>query len=338
MKPLQIGRRDFLKTGLTLTAASALQSRVAAKDEPLLNAQIAITLDLEMSAQYPKRENLEWNFEKGNLDEATKRYAVEAARIVKDYGGVIHFFCVGRVLEQPNVDWLKQLAADGHPVGNHTYDHVFVKANKPEETQFRFRRAPWLVEGESAAEIVRRNIRMTSTALMTRVGIKANGFRTPGGFNNGLEDRLDVQKMLLDQGFNWVSSKYPAHESGKVGEVPSDEVLASIIKSQEAAQPFVYPSGLIEIPMSPISDVSALRAARWPLESFLKAIRLGVDWAIQRRAVYDFLAHPSCLVVEDPDFRVIRAICEQVRVSSDRAELVSLDRIAMSVSSRRNGR
>ena len=172
---------------------------------------------------------------------------------------------------------------------------------------------------------------------MTRVGIKANGFRTPGGFNNGLEDRLDVQKMLLDQGFNWVSSKYPAHESGKLGEVPSDEVLASILNAQAAAQPFVYPSGLIEIPMSPISDVSALRAARWPLESFLKAVRFGVDWAIQRRAVYDFLAHPSCLVVEDPDFRVIRAICEQVRVSNDRAELVSLDRIAMSVSSRRNG-
>ena len=40
---------------------------------------------------------------------------------------------------------LKQLAAAGHPIGNHTYDHVNVKANRPEDTQYRFARAPWLV-------------------------------------------------------------------------------------------------------------------------------------------------------------------------------------------------
>lgn len=334
MNALQIERRDFLKTALSLTTASAITGRLSGSEVPPLKAQIAITLDLEMSAQYPKRENLEWNFEKGNLDEATKRYAVEAARIVKDFGGVIHFFCVGRVLEQPNVDWLKRLAEEGHPVGNHTYDHVFVKANKPEETQFRFQRAPWLVEGLSASEIVSRNVRLASLALRTRAGITANGFRTPGGFNNGLEDRPDVQKMLLEMGFNWVSSKYPGHELGKLGETPSEQVLASIVKAQAAAQPFVYPTGLIEIPMSPISDVSALRAGRWPLESFLKAIQLGLEWTIQQRAVYDFLAHPSCLVVEDPDFRAIRAICKQVHAAGHQAELVSLDYIAKGLSSR----
>ncbi|MFN0055855.1 MAG: polysaccharide deacetylase family protein [Planctomycetales bacterium] len=42
---------------------------------------------------------------------------------------MIHFFCVGRVLEQPNVDWLKEIAAAGHPIGNHTYDHVAVLAH-----------------------------------------------------------------------------------------------------------------------------------------------------------------------------------------------------------------
>ena len=321
-------RRRFLTNAASLGLLAATQRSLNAKEKPRPKAQIAITLDLEMSAQYPKRDNLEWNFEKGNLDEATKRYAVEAARIVKDFGGVIHFFCVGRVLEQPKVDWLKQLATDGHLIGNHTYDHVFVKANKPEETQFRFQRAPWLIDGQSASEIVDRNIRITTTALKSRAGITANGFRTPGGFHNGLQDRPDVQKMLLNQGFKWVSSKYPTHLSGNTGEVPSEEVLASIVKAQTESQPFVYPTGLIEIPMSPVSDVTALRAARWPLESFLKAIRLGVLWAIEQRAVFDFLAHPSCLVVEDPDFRAIRLICELTRASNERAELVSLDRIA----------
>ena len=254
-------RRDWLNVvALTAFGASLLRSEETARPK----AQIAITLDLEMSAQYPQRDNVEWNFEKGNLDEATKRYAVEAAKIVKDFGGVVHFFCVGRVLEQPNIEWLKLLANEGNPIGNHTYDHVFVKATKPEETQFRFQRAPWLIEGQSSREIIEHNIRLTTTALKTRAGITVNGFRTPGGFNNGLSDRPDVQQLLLDLGFTWVSSKYPAHFSGKTGEVPTDEVLASIVTAQAEAQPFAYPSGLIEIPMSPVSDVSVMRAARWP--------------------------------------------------------------------------
>ena len=32
------------------------------------------------------------------------------------------------------------------------------------------------------------------------------------------------------------------------------------MQAQQQAQPFVYPTGLIEVPMSPISDVNALRA------------------------------------------------------------------------------
>ncbi len=324
----KVSRRDCLRRlGAAGLAAMSVPAWSSDRPQPK-KARIAVTLDLEMSAQYPKRENTEWNYEKGNLDEATKRYAVEASRLVKEAGGVIHFFCVGRVLEQPNIDWLKQIAADGHPIGNHTYDHVFVKANKPEETQFRFQRSPWLIEGLSAREIIDRNIRITTTALKQRVGIVVNGFRTPGGFQNGLDDREDIQKLLLDQGFRWISSKYPTHAYGKVGEEVTDEVLANIVNAQKAAQPFVYPTGLVEIPMSPISDVGAFRSTRWPLDSFLKAIRRSVEWAIEHRAVFDFLAHPSCLVIEDPDFRTIRLICELVRASNDHAEIVGLDRIA----------
>ncbi len=328
-----LSRRDWLRRATGLAATMLVTRSWNAVADPAQKAMIAITLDLEMSAQYPRREIVEWNYDKGNLDEATKRYAVEAAKIVKEFGGVLHFFCVGRVLEQPSVDWLKQLAADGHPIGNHTYDHVHLKAMKPQDIQFRFARAPWLVEGLTAAEIIERNIRITTTALKTRAGIEVNGFRTPGGFGNGLSDRPDLQTLLLDQGFKWVSSKYPSHPTGMMSQPPSEEVLDAIVKAQAEAQPFVYPSGLVEVPMSPISDVGAFRSARWPIESFLLAIRRGVEWAIERRAVFDFLAHPSCLVVEDPEFRTIRLICELVRAASDRAEIVGLDRIAAAVKS-----
>jgi len=127
---------------------------------------------------------------------------------VKAQGGAIHCFAVGRVLEQEQVDWLKEIVQAGHPVGNHTYDHVNVKATRPEEIQFRFRRSPWLIGGRSVREVIHENIRLTSAALKARIGIDPAGFRTPGGFANGLADRADVQQLLLDLGFAWVSSKY----------------------------------------------------------------------------------------------------------------------------------
>jgi peptidoglycan/xylan/chitin deacetylase (PgdA/CDA1 family) len=301
-----------------------------AQPAPQRKARIAITLDLEMSREYPRRGMLEWDYEKGNLDEPTKRYAVEAARLVKQLGGVIHFFCVGRVLEQPDVDWLKEIAASGHPIGNHTYDHVYLLAKTVDEVQFRFRRAPWLVEGQSVAEILRRNIALTTTALDQRCGIRANGFRTPGGFADGLAGRADIQRMLLELGFRWCSAKYPRHGMGPPKSEPTNEIFQNIVQAQAAAQPHVYPSGLVEIPMSPISDVNAFRSHFWKLKWFLRAIEQAVKWVISERAVFDFLAHPSCLVVEDPNFETIKLIADLVRQSDGRAEICGLDRIAES--------
>lgn len=315
----------------SMRAAEPDENRASAGAPPTATAQIAITLDLEMSREYPRRGQLEWDYEKGNLDEATKRYAVEAARIAKEAGGRIHFFCVGRVLEQPDVSWLQGLATAGHPIGNHTYDHVNVLAKTPDEIQFRFRRAPWLIEGQTVHDVIRRNIQQTTDALRQRCQIPANGFRTPGGFASGLNGREDIQRMLLESGFRWVSSLYPPVSVGPPRQPPTDEIYQAIVAAQAAAQPFRYPSGLLEIPMSPISDVNAFRSNYWKLDWYLKAIRLAVEWAIEKRAVFDFLAHPSCLVVEDPEFAAIRLICDLVRQSGDRAKIVGLDQIAKSV-------
>jgi peptidoglycan/xylan/chitin deacetylase (PgdA/CDA1 family) len=317
-------RRAFLASSLALSAGLPLAGARAAEPRAL----IAITLDLEMSARYPTWDDTHWNYEKGNLDEPTKRYAVEAARRVKRHGGVIHFFALGRTMEQENVDWLKTIVADGHPVGNHSYDHVNVKATRPQDIQFRFQRAPWLIEGKAPADVISENIQLASRALQERVGIKPQGFRTPGGFHNGLNDRPDVQAMLLKQGYTWVSSHYPQHAMGKEGEAPDKVVLDAMLAAQEKAQPFTYPSGLVEVPMNPVSDVTAMRAGRWPLASFLEAVRQGVEWAIEHRAVYDFLSHPSCLVVTDPEFRAIEMICDLVHQAGDRASIVDLGTIA----------
>ena len=45
-------------------------------------------------------------------------------------------------------------------------------------------------------------------------------------------------------------------------------------------------------------------------------------------AVFDFLAHPSCLYVVDPEFKAIELICDLVSRAGDRAAIVDLGTIA----------
>ena len=71
--------------------------------------------------------------------------------------------------------------------------------------------------------------------MKQRLGIAPAGFRTPGGFSNGLDDREDLQQMLLDEGFSWVSSKYPSHLSGEKHQPPSEDVYSSILNAQQHA-------------------------------------------------------------------------------------------------------
>ena len=116
------------RNGSHQTRASVGERRSAQK------ALVAISLDLEMSRHYPTWDQTHWDYEKGNLDGATKRYAVEGARRVKAKGGMIHFFALGQTMEQEDVGWLKEIVGQGHPVGNHTYDHVNVKATRGRRT------------------------------------------------------------------------------------------------------------------------------------------------------------------------------------------------------------
>lgn len=316
--------------GGTATASAMLgPGRVSrAIASPTDKALISITLDLEMSRNFPTWETTSWDYEKGNLDGPTKRYAREAARRVREQGSVIHFFAVGQVFEQADIGWLREIAAEGHPIGNHTYDHINVRATRKEDLQFRFQRAPWLLPDWTLLEIIRENILLTTKAMRTRLGIQPRGFRTPGGFSDGLHQSPEIRELLREQGYTWVSSLYPSHPNTAPMERPTMEVLEQIAQAQGAAQPFAYPDGLIEIPMSPISDIGAFRTGRWQIDWFLESVARSIRHAIEHRLVFDFLAHPSCLGIVDPDFRTIDLICQLVRDAGERAELCDLDTIA----------
>src|SRR2546429_9836811 len=97
------------------------QKELASNDDKAL---VAITLDLEMSRNFPTWEQTHWDYEKGNLNDETKRYAVEACRRIRRAGGVAHCFAVGRVFEQADVSWLRGIVQAGAAGGDHYHDHV----------------------------------------------------------------------------------------------------------------------------------------------------------------------------------------------------------------------
>jgi peptidoglycan/xylan/chitin deacetylase (PgdA/CDA1 family) len=337
----KVSRRDFLAGAAAASMAVAAatdcsgspvhadptEARHAFAADPG-KALVAITLDLEMSMHYPQWGMTEWNYAKGNLDQPTKHYIVEACRRVRAKGGVTHCFVVGRVFEQENVDWLKQLLRDGHLLGNHTYDHVNVWSKTPGEIQWRFRRAPWLIHDKSVRDVIRDNIRLTEMAMAARLGAKPVGFRTPGGSAGGLLARPDLQTMLLELGYPWVSSM--ARHVDVKPEKPDAADFRAVAQAQQDSQPFVYPTGLLEIPMSPIGDVAAFRRERqkWRIGDFLRMLEENIRWTIEHRAVFDLLTHPSIMVCEDPKFQAYELICDLVNQSGGKAVIVGLDTIA----------
>lgn len=333
-----LSRRQFFERS-ALAGAGLLASRVslgaAASGPGNRQAQIAISLDLEMAANFPKWEDTSANYDKGNLGPELKKYALEAARRVKASGGVIHFFLVGRCLEQEDVGWLKEIIGTGHSVGNHTYDHVAMLAKTKNDIQYRFRRAPWLIEGKTISEVLHENIRLTNLAFKSRLGVDPAGFRTPGGLRTALDGREDLQKMMLDLGFTWISSKYPDHAYSKPGTPPDEGIFRNIVDSHAASQPYIYPSGLVEIPMNAISDVGAFRNSRWQLDHFLEATRRSVAWAIKNRRMFDFLGHPAVLSAMDPEFKTIDMICDLVKWAGEQAAIVDLATIARHTTDRR---
>ena len=84
-----------------------------------------------MSRNFPDHEEMHWDFEKGNFNDETKEYTVEACRRVKAKGRSSALLR-GRPgsSSRKALTGSKRIVEAGHPVGNHTYDHVNVLATR----------------------------------------------------------------------------------------------------------------------------------------------------------------------------------------------------------------
>lgn len=101
------------------------------------------------------------------------------------------FFTVGWVAER-HPALMRRLAAEGHELGSHTYDHVRITHQTPEAFRDSVRRTKQLIEDQ------------TGTAVW--------GFRAPSfSIIPGTEWALDV---LIEEGYRYDSSLFPVRRKG----------------------------------------------------------------------------------------------------------------------------
>ena len=242
----------------------------------------------------------QWNHRKGAIDEDSKLYMGKMLDVADKYGVKLQFFLVGTALEDPNIDYLKRMVAEGHAVDNHTYNHVNVKAQDIPQLQPVYADAPWRAAGLNALDCIRREVQQTSSAITAKLGVAPTGFRTPGGFNNGLEDVPAVQELLSDEGMQYASARYyfPVDIEKKR---PSAETLRQAMETSiDTLQPYRYPNGLPELALAGITDIWAFRVLDLDRWEFIDVLKRGIDHAHANQQVLSLCFHPPVLAVRDP--------------------------------------
>ena len=260
---------------------------------------LSLTFDVEMCSNFPYWTSV-WDHRKGAIDADSKLYMGKMLDVAAAYGVKLQFFLVGRALEDPDIDYLKRMTAEGHAVDNHTYNHVNVKAREIAQLQPVYANAPWRAAGLDALECIRREVRQTSTAIAEKLGAAPTGFRTPGGFNNGLDDVPAVQEVLSEEGMTYASARYYFPVDPNKKRPPAETLNQAMAASIDALQPSRYPNGLPELPLAGITDIWAFRVLDLDRWEFIDVLKHGIDHAHANRQALSLCFHPPVLAVRDP--------------------------------------
>jgi peptidoglycan/xylan/chitin deacetylase (PgdA/CDA1 family) len=275
---------------------------------------VALSYDLEMCAGYqPDRVN------HGRIMPEAQDYTRELLRVAEEYGVQLHFFYVGNGLDE-TFGLLQEILERGHVLDSHTYTHLSLRTPDVQRLD---------------AELA-----LTNALFEQRLGWRSTVLRGPGGYPQGLDDLPENQRVILDNGFRWVSCR--ADTTLYRQERPS------ILESAARDLPYRYPSGLVEIPIQGLMDrtffewyrnVAPDRYEAWrtqsggrpvaddwrapwtpptALEEWMEYHRQAVDFAYERRLVWVPVWHPLTEYLHDRRNVVLRHFLEYCRSKPER--------------------
>jgi peptidoglycan/xylan/chitin deacetylase (PgdA/CDA1 family) len=134
-------------------------------------------------------------------------------------------------------DLIKQIHDDGNEISSHGYNHEdFSQLNK---------------------EMINKNLKMTEDAIKKTIGIPPIGFRAPKLILN-----KELNQILIDRGYKWVSNMYFSFKEVKkmnknkniirqILGIPND-IIYQIKYNRYPKEPFL--NGILEIPMLSSAD------------------------------------------------------------------------------------
>jgi peptidoglycan/xylan/chitin deacetylase (PgdA/CDA1 family) len=312
----KISRRRFWKQS-TQAAVGALvtsfsmsrcssQQRLASQIERYMpkrdgGCAVAFGYDMDMpctGVEYLYDRNLGWPRDGecvafGHLNEDVREYVRLLATISEDYGLGLQFFVQGNTFEETeDAELWTEIADRGHAIDSHMYNHDSLLRTPIEEVRSQLTKTKSLIESHCGTENV--------------------GLRGPGGYEQALHGREDVQQVILDAGIKWVTTQFQRAVHG------NDQSWIDMIPSQ---QPVYYPTGLLEIPFCGHQDRSYfdvdMGGSARPVDEWIDYLKGCVDLALENGLWLSLTTHPSTSFKHDPHARYLKEIFEYCHLNPD---------------------
>ncbi len=270
---------------------------------------IALTYDTDMAAGYAPDGICH-----GRTMPQLKDYMLRLCATAEEHCVRLHFFQICNGLEPTeDVGYLREIIDRGHDLDSHTYSHQPLNIDDLDVLDFELRRAN---------ELLAERLGHTSTVL-----------RGPGGYAGGLRGHAANQRVILDNGFHWVSCEYNFRVT------PASYMEAISGPAQEVC--YAYNSGLVELPIMSLTDrnffdslmcVDRAACDAWRQELGHRALPDGrakapwtredalerwieynlatAEFACEHRLLWVAAWHPYTHLVHDPHNRTLPALLE----------------------------
>ena len=288
---------------------------------------MVLTFDHEMCTNFPYRNSI-WDHRKGEIDAETRAYTLQQNAIAARHSVKLTYFLVAAALEDADIAHLQQMVRDGHEIGNHTYSHVNVTATSVDDLRGIYASQPARIGEREPRTVIVDEIRAADALIVSKLGVKPSGFRTPYGFTDGLDQQLWLRSALLEQGFTYASSRYYGWDLWDERLADAGIEDARLLADLRAAQPYVHADGLWEFPIATPTDCHVFRPWRWSVARWVELVKRLIDLSYEHGLLLDLCCHPSILAACDPDHATITTAIEHARSKPDGIWITTLGEVA----------
>lgn len=155
LKPQVVGKGPFLKL-----EKYGYPSVLVSETIPEINSRFRYHFKAGSPAVFKKTDGIKEKAVALTFDDGPSVYTPLVLSVLRKYGVKATFFVIGKHVEK-HPHYLKQIAKEGHLIGNHSYSHRNMKKLKPHEIEIEIKR--------------------TEELIKTHTGVRCFWFRPPMG-------------------------------------------------------------------------------------------------------------------------------------------------------------